>query len=68
MRVKSLSIVLTLTVVLSTSAFARVQQKPSDPRNGEINPIEWVVRAVKKIVHTFDQPIVPIPSASMTTT
>ena len=68
MRVKSLSIVLTLTVVLSTSAFARVQQKPSDPRNGEINPIEWVVRAVKKIVHTFDQPIVPIPLAPTTGT
>ena len=68
MRVKSLSIVLTLTVVLSTSAFARVQQKGSDPRNAEINPIEWVVRAVKKIVHPFEQPVVPIPSAPTTTT
>jgi hypothetical protein len=72
MRVKSLSIVLALTVILSTSAFARVQQKQIEPRdpelNREINPIEWVVRAVRKVVRALEQPILPIPVAPTTTT
>jgi hypothetical protein len=68
MRVKSLSIALALTVVLSTSTFARVQPKRIDPRNPEITPIEWVVRAVKKVVRAFGQPVIPIPSAPTTGT
>ena len=66
MRTRSLSVALALSVVLSTSAFAAPQQKRADPRNPDFNPIEWVVRAVKKIVHTFDQPVIPIPGTSTT--
>ena len=63
MRVKSVSVALVLSVALSTSAFA-APQKRVDPRNPDFNPIQWIVRAVKKIVHTFDQPIIPIPDSA----
>ena len=65
-RKKSLALALALSVVLSTSAFAAPRRV--DPRNPDFNPIEWVVRAVRKIVHTFDQPVIPIPSAPSTNT
>ena len=68
MRTKSLSAALALSIVLSTSASAAVQIRRADPRNPEFNPIEWVVRAVKKIVRTFDQPVIPIPAAPSSNT
>jgi hypothetical protein len=71
MRTKSLSLAFTLAVVLSTAAFAapRAQQpRTEDPQQQDVTVIERVIRAVKKIVHTFDQPIVPIPDAPSTTT
>jgi hypothetical protein len=71
MRTKSLSLAFTLAVVLSTAAFAapRTQQPRTDnPQQQDVTVIERVIRAVKKIVHTFDQPAVPIPGTSSTNT
>jgi hypothetical protein len=70
MRTKSLSLVITLTAILATSALAapRTQQpKTQDPQQ-DVTVVERVIRAVKRIVHTFDQPAVPIPGTSSTTT
>jgi hypothetical protein len=69
MRTKSLSLSITLAVVLSTAAFAAPRtQQPRTDNPQDVTVIERVIRAVKKIVHTFDQPIVPIPGTSSTTT
>jgi hypothetical protein len=71
MSKKSLSLAFTLAVVLSTAALAapRTHQAPTqDPQQQDVTVIERVIRAVKKIVHTFDQPIVPVPDAPPTTT
>jgi hypothetical protein len=69
MRTKSLSLSITLAVVLSTAAFAAPRtQQPRTDNPQDVTVIERVIRAVKKIVHTFDQPAVPIPGTSSTTT
>jgi hypothetical protein len=70
MRKKSLSLALALTGVLATTALAapRTQQPRTQDPQQDVTVIERVIRAVKKIVHTFDQPIVPIPGTSSTTT
>ncbi len=71
MRTKSLSLAVTLAVVLTTAAFAGPRgtrgPRTQDPQQ-DLSPVEWVIRAVKKIVHTFDQPSVPIPGTPSTTT
>ena len=67
MNKKSLSLAFMLSIVLSTAVFAapRAQQpRTQDPQQGDVTVVERVVRAIKKIVHTFDQPAVPIPGTS----
>jgi hypothetical protein len=70
MRTKSLSLAIALSTILTTNVLAapRTQQpKTQDPQQ-DVTVVERVIRAVKKIVHTFDQPAVPIPGTSSTTT
>ncbi len=68
MRTKLAALALALTIALSTAAFAGPRApKTQDPQQ-DISPIEWVIRTVRKIVHTFDQPSVPIPGNPSTTT
>lgn len=69
MRMKSLSLALTLTTVLATTALAapRTQRHRAEyPQQQDVTVVERVIRAVKKIVHTFDQPAVPIPGSTST--
>jgi hypothetical protein len=70
MRTKSLSLAIALSAILATSVLAapRTQQpKTQDPQQ-DVTVVERVIRAVKKLVHTLDQPIVPIPGTASTTT
>ncbi len=69
MKKKSLSLAFMLSVVLSTAVFAAPrtkQPRTQDPQQGDVTVVERVIRAVKKIVHTFDQPAVPIPGTTTT--
>ncbi len=70
MRMKSLSLAVTLTLVLTTAVVAAPRShQPKDPDGpSDVTVIERVIRAVKKIVHSLDQPLVPIPSSPTTTT
>lgn len=70
MRTKSLSLALTLTLMLTTAAIAapRTRQPKTPDGPSDVTVIERVVRSIKKIVRSFGDISVPVPSVPTTTT